>query len=118
MIRFINCIKKRKDVSPEQFRKHWSDSRFNELILRMQEIFGAKRVARHLTLQVEANMVVREMRGSREHYDGVIEYWWDQAQDLLDIADTPAAQSLIQEMLAYQRQFVDQSASTGFFTEA
>lgn len=118
MVRFINCLKKRNDVSPEQFRKYWNDPRFAELMLRMQTLFKAKRATRNLTLQVQANVVVREERGSREPYDGVIEYWWDQARDLLDIADTPEARALREEMKAYQQQFVDFKASTGFFTEA
>ncbi len=117
MIRYLNCMKRRQDVSLDQFRKYWNDPRFTDLLARMQAMFGAKRATRNLTLSVEANVVVREMRGTREPYDGVLEYWWDEARALLDIVDTPEAQKLIDEMRAYQSQFVDFSASTAFFTE-
>jgi hypothetical protein len=119
MIRFINCLKRRQDVSAEQFRKHWTDPKFTDLVNRMQAMFKAKRAARNLTLDVQANMLVRQRRGGgREPYDGVIEYWWDRASDLLEIAESAEAGALFEEMKTFQQRFVDFEASTGFFTEA
>jgi hypothetical protein len=67
---------------------------------------------------VEANVWVREERGSGPPYDGVMEYWWENAAELVTVLNTPEAQALIEEMKAYQSGFVDPAGSTAFFTEA
>jgi hypothetical protein len=118
MIRLITCVKKRDDVSPEQFRRYWRDPRFSDLVERMQALFGAKRSAMNVTLDVEANVRLQELRGTREPYDGVLEYWWDHAGAVLETAETAEAKALMEEMKAYQQQFIDFGASTAFFTDA
>ncbi len=117
MIRFINCVRRRADVSPEAFRRYWGDERFDALIRRVAERTGALRAGKSLTLAVEANVWVREERGGREPYDGTIEYWWENAAELIRVVGTPGTQALFHEMALYQQAFVDFSASTAFFTE-
>lgn len=117
MIRFINCMKRRADITPEQFREYWADPRFTALLDRVANMTGATLYTRNLTLIVEANELVRELRGSSEPPDGVLEFWWDDTARLSQITGSPAGQSLNEEMLAFQRQFVDLEASTAFFVE-
>ena len=118
MIRFVNCMKRRADLSPEEFRRYWNDPAFTALIERVEELTGAVRSARNATLVVDANLAVQEMRGSREPYDGVLEYWWHSVGHLMERLGTPEGQAVREEMDAYQRQFVDFAGSTAFFTEA
>lgn len=118
MIRFVNCIKRKADTTPEEFRRFWNDSAFLALIERIADLTRAKRHARNATLVVDANLTVREMRGSREPYDGVLEYWWDSAAHLIELLETSEWKAVQEEMDAYQRQFVDFAGSTAFFTDA
>lgn len=118
MIRFINCMKRKADVTPDEFRLFWNDSAFVALIERVVDLTGASRNVKSATLIVDMNVAVREIRGSREPYDGVLEYWWDNAAHLMKLLETPEWKKLQQEMEAYQKQFVDFSGSTAFFTEA
>ena len=46
MIRLITCLKRRDDVSPEEFRRHWQDAAFDELIGRIVALTGAERCAK------------------------------------------------------------------------
>lgn len=117
MIRFINCMKRRPELTADQFRRYWNDPQFLALIERVAALTGATRYARNATLTVEANLLVQQTRGTRDPYDGVLEYWWDSAAHLIERANSPEGQALTQEMLAYQKQFVDLGASTAFFTE-
>ena len=117
MVRFINCMRRRTGLTPEQFRKHWQDPKFTALIERVVALTDAKRYAKTATLVVEANMLVIEQRGTGVPYDGVLEYWWDNATHLLKALETPAGRALQQDMLTYQKQFVDFAGSTAFFTE-
>ena len=118
MIRFINCIKKRSDVSDEDFRRYWQDPYFDTLIVKVVTLIKPERYERNLTLKVQANELIQQERGSREPFDATIEYWWTNAQNLLQVYNSDEAAAVKKEMLTYQQQFVDLAQSCAFFTEA
>jgi len=117
MIRFISCIKRRDDVSIEEFRHFWNSLAFDELQERVSRVLGANRFQHSLTLAVEANDLIMDERGLAEPFDGLIEYWWEQARDVLRLAESPEGRSALQDMRKYQAHFVDFAHSHAFFTE-
>ncbi len=117
MIRFINCVRRRRDIPVEEFRRYWNSPEFVALYDRLVAVLAPHRCARNLTLQVNANELVREERGSGEPFDGTIEFWWSDAKQLLQKYDSPAAMKIREEMLAYQEQFIDMGGCRAFFTE-
>ncbi|MEW6331154.1 MAG: hypothetical protein AB1560_06825 [Pseudomonadota bacterium] len=119
MIRFINCVRRRADISSEEFRQFWNDPKFDALIGRVMAYTGATGHVKDLTLMVEANMMIRERRGgAAPPFDGVLEYSWKNASQLHSVLHTPQCDQLMQAMLEYQKQFVDLEKSCAFFTEA
>lgn len=118
MIRFINCIRKRADISDTEFRDYWNSDEFETLVQRMVSLFGVINHQRNLTLKVELNNEIMKERGSGEPFDAIIEYWWDNAQELMETLGTEEADVLMREMKEYQNQFIDFSSSHQFFTEA
>ena len=119
MIRFINCVRKRSDISSEQFREYWHDPKFDTIIDRVVEYTGATGHTKNLTLMVEANELMQERRGgSAPPFDGVLEYWWDNAPQLNAVLNSPQCDVLMKSMLEFQKQFVDLEKSCAFFTEA
>jgi hypothetical protein len=119
MIRFINCVRKRADISPEEFRQFWNDPRLDAIIDRVVEVTGASGRAKNLTLMISANQLIQERRGgSAPPFDGVLEYWWDNAAKLNSVLHTPQCDRLMQSMMEYQKAFVDLENSCAFFTEA
>ena len=117
MIRYVNCLKRRSDLTPSEFRECWNSSAFRSLVGRVAELSGAERYLMSLTLHVEANLRLMEDRGSGAPFDGIIEYWWKDAANLIDIYDSPEGQTLKGEMLEFQSAFIDQGASSAFFVE-
>jgi hypothetical protein len=117
MIRFLNCIRRRKDISIDEFRRYWNSSEFEYLFERLFIIVQPRRFAKNLTLQVSANEQIRQERGSGEPFVGTLEYWWHDASELLEKYDAPEAQEIRKEMLAYQQQFIDLANCRAFFTE-
>ncbi|MDH3638287.1 MAG: hypothetical protein OES09_07450 [Gammaproteobacteria bacterium] len=117
MIRFINCVKKRSDISIEEFLNYWHNQEFEDLLQQVIKITKPKRYARNLTLDVDANVIVKEERGSLEPYNGIIEYWWDNGSELLDLYATDKAKLVRREMIDYQNRFIDLTGSSAFFTE-
>ena len=118
MIRFINCVKKRKDISTEDFRNFWQNDQFDNLVREMANSTNAIRYVKNLTLTVDANVRIMEDRGSGEPFDGVIEYWWSNARDFMDLYETDEFKEVAGRMLAYQRDFIDIEKSSAFFTES
>jgi len=118
MVRFINCVRRRADITPAEFRRFWKDPKFDALIRKTLEIYKAVKSSKSLALQVEASDKIQETRGSALPYDGIIEYWWNSGADIVDIFESPEAQALSEETNAFQSQFVDFEGSTLSFTEA
>jgi hypothetical protein len=118
MIRLITCLKRRDDISPEEFRRYWMDAAFDELIGRIVALTGAERYAKNLTLSVEANVLLMQERGLGEPFDGIIEFWWHDAAHFDELYNSEERKSLMLDMQAYQTQFADLAASASFFTES
>jgi len=118
MIRLITCLKRRADVSAEEFRRCWQEAAFDDLIARVMALTGAKRCAKNLTLSVAANTLLMQERGLGEPFDGIIEYWWHDAANFDELYNSEERKALMQEMQDYQGRFVDLAASASFFTES
>ena len=82
-----------------------------------KKLYKAVRASKNLALKVPMNATILERQGTREPYDGVIELWWDSAKDLIAVNETPEAEEFRQKMRAFEKQFIDKSRSTIFFSE-
>jgi len=117
VIRYVNCLRRRSDLTLSEFREYWNSSEFRFLVKRVAEVSSAESYLMSLTLQVEANLRLMEDRRSSEPFDGIIEYWWKDAANLIDIYDSPEGQKLIGEILEFELAFIDLGASSAFFVE-
>ncbi len=116
MIRLIYCITRREDVSVEDFRRHWNDS-FVPMAERLASFYEAKDYRVSATLAVGANATIREMKGTAEPHDGLLEMWWDNAATLMDKAGSDSAADLRAQVQALEAQFIDIDRSNLFFTD-
>ena len=117
MIRYINCFRKKPGVSADEFREYWNSAEYSELIAKIAAFYHAARYAKNLTLKVEMGQKLISDRGMSEPYDGIIEYYWDNAQQLSALYESPEAQALAGHISKYQGEFIDLALSTAFFTE-
>ena len=117
MIRYINCFRKKPDVSQQEFRERWCGAEYNELIEKLADYYQVVRYTKNLALKVEMGQRLISDRGMDEPYDGVIEYYWDNAHQLSALYETPEARTLTEQVAKYQNEFIDLSQSTAFFTE-
>jgi hypothetical protein len=118
MIRLITCIKRKKDISPKEFRSFWNKREFEILFDRLVSLLEPARISRKLTLQVSANVRIMQARKSLQPYDAIIEWWFESAVRLAPLLESPEARASLKEMMKYQSQFVDFKQSPSFFTEA
>jgi hypothetical protein len=117
MIRYINCFRKKSDISPEEFREYWCGPEYNELIDKLAAFYKVARYSKNLALKVEMGDRLVNDRGMSEPYDGVIEFYWNNAHQLSALYESPQASALAEQVGKYQSDFIDLSRSTAFFTE-
>ncbi len=118
MIRYMSCMRKLEHLSADEFRRFWRDPSFDDLIERLVSLVKPMRFSKSLVLHVEANTQIMHERGTDEPFDGIIEYWWENAAQVMEVVDTPQAAELLDQIHLYKSQFVDFSRSSIFFTEA
>jgi|GEM_PF-700935 len=118
MIRFIHCMKRRPELTAAEFREYWNSPEFADLVNRSADVFGAKKVTRNLTYQIELTTILMTERGGNEEpYDAIMEMWWESPAELETLRNTGEAEQALKEMAAFQQKFVDFSRSQRFLTE-
>lgn len=117
MIRYIKCIRKKSDISDEEFRAFWNAPEYEDLNQQLVTLTKPVRYSRNLALKVEATQRLIADREFIDPFDAVIELWWEDASQLMVLYETPEAQQLRQTIVDYENQLIDKSRSTVFFTE-
>jgi len=113
----MRCLKRRSDISAEEFRRFWNDAEYAALIANLGEMSEAISHTRSLTLQIDINQELADLHGTLEPYDGVVEICWENAQTVMAIRDSDTAVQAVDDTLAFEDQFIDREESRYFFTE-
>ena len=117
MIKLMRCLKRRDDISVEDFRRFWSDHEYRMMLEKLAELSEAISHTRSLTLQIDINKELADLHGTLEPYDGVIEICWKNAQTLTVLRESANGLQAADDLLAFEDQFIDRSGSRYFFTE-
>jgi len=117
VIKLIRCLKRRAELPIEEFREFWKDPEYEQLIGNFSTIADATSCTRSLTLQIDINKELAELHGTPEAFDGIVEVTWPNAKKLLALRETDSGLKAVDDLLAFEDQFIDRSASRYFFTE-
>jgi uncharacterized protein (TIGR02118 family) len=116
MVKLVYCIRRREDVSPEEFHRYWLEEH-GPLVRRVAGAIGAVRYVQSHTVAPELNAILRESRGSAEPYDGITEVWWESLDTLVASMGTPESQDAQRRLLEDESVFIDVARSAVFMTE-
>jgi uncharacterized protein (TIGR02118 family) len=121
MIKFVYCIRKRADLTDEEFRNFWRDTH-GPFIRSIAKTLGATKYIQSYTLNTSVNEEIVKSRGlDSPSYDGITEIWWESIEDFLAAISTPegqeAARQYITDPKVGEVNFVDFSQSRAFLTE-
>ena len=116
MIKLTFCLRRRPDLSPEEFRDYWL-STHAPLVRERAEVLGIRRYVQTHTLDLPGLHQAFRARngGSPEPYDGVAELWFDDLESLG--ADDEARRQAGADLLADERNFIDLENSPMWFAE-
>ena len=102
MVKLVYVIRRREDLSAEEFRHYWLEVHAPKVTNIAKDIRARRYVQSH-TLDTPLNQAFAESRGLSPLYDGITEVWWDSLDDLMAAAATPegsAADEMLLECLA------------------
>ena len=117
MIKFVYCIRKRTDLTDEEFHTYWRE-KHGAFIRSLAKVIRAKKYIQSHTLNTPINVELVRSRGlNAQAYDGVTEIWWDSMEEFLAGVNSPEGAEAAQKYVADEANFVDFSQSCAFLTE-
>jgi uncharacterized protein (TIGR02118 family) len=117
MIKLVFCLRRRADLTREEFQRYWRDTH-GPLVRERGAVLGLRRYVQVHTLPAGASAVLAGSRGVEEaEYDGVAELWWDSVEALGAASATPEGRRAGAELLEDERRFLDLARSPIFLAE-
>jgi uncharacterized protein (TIGR02118 family) len=115
MVKLVFCVRRRSDLSFEEFQRYWLDNH-GPLVRRLRaQIPQMRRYVQSHLIPGPASEGVRASRGAAEAYDGITEVWFD---DLASLGgNSAAAADAGRQLLEDERKFIDFARSAVFLTE-
>ena len=115
MVKLIYCLRRRPELSLEQFQAYWFE-KHAPLVRRHAKTLGIRRYVQSHTLAPPASDAIRASRLGPEAYDGVAELWFDSLEAINGIGDADF-QAAGLALLEDERQFIDLANSPLWFSE-
>lgn len=116
MITLIFCLRRRPDLSFEDFDRYWRETH-GPLV---QARAGALRLHRYVQsprVETPFSAPAARSRDAPPAYDGLAQASWRGAEDLAAAFQSPEGRRAAQELIEDERRFIDLAASPIFFTE-
>ena len=116
MVKLIFCLRRRADISEEEFHRYWRDEH-GPLVARHASTLGIRRYVQVHTVSPEWNALLAAGRGSPEAFDGVAELWFDDTDALAREAGTQEGRAAAAELADDEKRFIDHDRSPLFVAE-
>jgi uncharacterized protein (TIGR02118 family) len=116
MIKLVYCVRRRPNLSREDFRKYWLE-KHGPLVRSQAGTLRAKRYVQSHLLDTPFNTIARKTRGTAEPYDGITEVWWDSTRELVLAGMTSKGWEANRLLAEDEARFCDLPHCSVFFTE-
>ena len=116
MIKVVYVIRKRADVSEQDFHQYWLH-KHGPLVRGFAELMQAKKCVQSHTIMEAAGREFRAARKMSEPYDGISELWWDNFEELTGNPHNAQGLEAGRALLQDESAFIDFARSSVFLTE-
>ena len=113
MIKLVMCLRRRSDLTREQFQDYWLNSH-GPFFMEHAGTMRAKKYVQSHTLGSPMNDSFRQSRGMESEFDGVAEVWFESEQELMEAMGSPAGQKLGGLLHEDEKNFIDHARSSAF----
>lgn len=115
MIKLVYCLRKRAEVSSEEFYRYWLNVH-GPKVKSVAEVLKGRRYIQSHTCEPALNQALIESRGLEAPYDGITEFWWDDAATVHQVMADPEGQRAMKMLIEDESKFIDFSKSKVFMT--
>ena len=116
MIKVVMCMRRREDVSEEEFHRYWREEH-GPLVRSLAPAMGAVRYVQSHTIAPERNAAMQKSRGTTEPFDGLVEVWFESLASLAERFNSQEAREADRTLRADEGGFIDLGRSSFFLTE-
>ena len=113
MIKLVQCVRKQPEIELLEFRNYWDE--YRRMMENAREVLGISRVLFSTALAFEESFEVMLTRGTQVPYDGMVELFFENATIFREVLAHPDTEALLEEIRAFQGEFMDLDASAFFF---
>lgn len=113
MVRFIQCVRKKPDISIQEFRLQWKA--YQAKATELAKAVNAVGLTFSTTLAVDENLQVMLVRGTAESYDGVVEFRIANAPRMIEMLGDEPVKTIWLKLRTMQTEFMDLESSSFFF---
>ncbi|MGH7782107.1 MAG: EthD domain-containing protein [Candidatus Binataceae bacterium] len=116
MIKLVYIVRKRADISAEEFHDYWL-RKHGPLVTRVAKAIHARKYIQSHAIMPDAGASVSQSRKMAPPYEGITEVWWDSVEEMNAGTSTLEGQEAGRLLLQDEARFIDFQHSTIFFTE-
>jgi uncharacterized protein (TIGR02118 family) len=116
MIKLVYVIKRRPDMTAQDFYTRWLDGHA-PLVKEVADDINAVRYIQSHTMDTPVNQQLADSRGMPPAYDGITEVWWNSMEDLVAGMATPEGREAMARLLEDEKDFIDFEKSYLFVTQ-
>ncbi|MCP4038591.1 MAG: EthD domain-containing protein [bacterium] len=116
MIKLAFVLRRRADMSLEQFQTYWRETHA-PLVAKHAEALGIKRYVQLHTRDTGVSQALRASRGGPEPFDGIAEIWFESETSIGEAASRPGGAEAARALLEDERRFLDLSQSPLWLAE-
>lgn len=113
MIKYIQCVRKKPEMSVQDFRRSWKT--YQEKATDLARAMNAAGLTFCTTLNVDQNLQLMLTRGTSEPFDGVVEFRISNAPRTIEALNREPGKSLMENLRRAQSEFMDLENSSFFF---
>lgn len=108
MVKLTFCLRRRPDLSPEEFYRYWRDEH-GPLVRDRATLLGVRKYQQvHTLTEPELHGALqRRNGGAPEPFDGIAEVWVDDVDTFRNGTGTPEAAQAARDLLEDEARFID-----------
>ena len=114
MFKITFCLRRRPDLTPEQFDAYWRDTHA-PLVRRHAAVLGIRRYVQSTRFDSDLAAAAAKVRGAPEPFDGVAELWFDSPEAVQAGFSTGAGRAAGRALLEDEARFIDLDNSPIWF---
>jgi EthD domain len=116
MIKLVYCIRRKADISAEDFHHYWLEEH-GPKVRAVADRIGARKYVQSHTILPDVNAAFQQSRGLAAGYDGITEVWFENEAAMAQALGTTDGVAAAKLLLEDESTFIDFATSCIFMTE-